>query len=175
MRRMARSAVGAGERGACAAAGAWVLYALLGLIALQGAATAAPRRAQTYPECTGACDLGIGDRTRWRRIDTEAGLPDMRVRELEEASDGTLWVATDRGVRWYDGFTFHAVEGPPPIAPSALAALRDGEVAAVFTDGLWRGGRKRWSRIDLARVTFPPAATTITHFTKIRATDAGDL
>lgn len=169
MPRMSRRTVASKWGPARGELGAWVGSAVL--VALSASLTGA----QTNPECTTACDLGVGDRSRWRRIDAEAGLPDLRVRELEEASDGTLWVATDRGLNWYDGFTFHAAKGPPKAAPSSLVALRDGELAAVFPEGLWRGSRADWARVPLEEAAFPTAPTGTVRLSKIRATDEGNL
>jgi PAS domain S-box-containing protein len=169
MRRMSRRSTALPTHRAETVRRAWVGSTVL--LALSASLT----EARASQECTRACDLGVGDRSRWRRIDADSGLPDLRVRELEEASDGTLWVATDRGVHWYDGFTFQAAEGLPKSAPSALVALRNGELATLFPDGLWRGSQAGWARVALEEVEFPTVPVGPVRSSRIRATDAGDL
>jgi len=172
MSRLSNAALGRPARGVldarfCRAVLVAVSVSLDGPVSFAGA--------QEAKQCTTACDLGIGDRSRWRRIDLEAALSDLRVREIEEASDGTLWVATDRGLNWYDGFTFHPADGPPQSAPSSLVVLRDSELAAVYPDGLWRGGRSGWTRVALEQATFPSAPVGKVRLSKVRATDGGNL
>jgi PAS domain S-box-containing protein len=176
MPRMSRRSLATPLDPARAALGAWVARAALVAVSVfLAGSTVSIAGAQAAKRCTTACDLGVGDRSRWRRIDVEAGLSDLRVRELEEASDGTLWVATDHGLNWYDGYTFHAADGPPKAAPSSLVALRDNELAAVFPDGLWRGGRAGWSRVELERIQFPNAPVGPVRVSKLRVTDGGEL
>ncbi|MEZ5988799.1 MAG: ATP-binding protein [Planctomycetota bacterium] len=46
---------------------------------------------------------------RWRSHGEDQGLPSAHVLRLAVDGGGTLWVGTDKGIAWYDGYRFHVV------------------------------------------------------------------
>ncbi|MBM3728786.1 MAG: hypothetical protein FJW40_25580 [Acidobacteria bacterium] len=86
------------------------------------------------------------DDWRWARFNVSSGLPSNRVLQLTESGDGTVWVGTDRGLAWYDGFFWRpvgAAQGVPAQETKQLGAARGGEVRAVIEGRLYRCGRTR--------------------------------
>lgn len=132
-------------RGAATCGRVWVASALL-TAGLAGAA----RQAETE------VDLGLRDPWRWRSFDADAGLLDLRIRELEEGFDGTLWVGTDLGLHWYDGFEFRPASGTPRATTLSMAPLADGRCLAQFVDGIYIGDRDGFVRLDLGELAPGP-------------------
>ncbi|MBI3766065.1 MAG: hypothetical protein HY277_06145, partial [Ignavibacteriales bacterium] len=93
---------------------------------------------------------------RWVHFTTESGLPSDHIYEIVETSDGTPWVATSKGLAWYDGFRWHAVPDSLGI-PIALDASMDGcltphgkdKVFANFYEGLYDVSQNSVQKIRL--------------------------
>jgi len=82
--------------------------------------------------------------SQWRNFTTADGLPGNIVYSLAEASDGTLWIGTNRGVAAYDGSEFRSYRTDRPI--------RDVYALAVAPDGaLWAGTRGAVLRLTPAK------------------------
>lgn len=47
---------------------------------------------------------------RWVRFSTESGLPANQVVALDEATDGTVWIATTSGIAWFDGLRWMLID-----------------------------------------------------------------
>lgn len=76
---------------------------------------------------------GLNVPAPWRRVlyTTDQGLPSNSVDDLIETADGIVWVSTDRGPAWFDGYSWHAVgQDDPGLSRSArsLTALSDGRI-----------------------------------------------
>ncbi len=46
---------------------------------------------------------------RWAHFTTKSGLPSNTIESIVEAADSTVWVVTNQGVAWYDGFHWNPV------------------------------------------------------------------
>ena len=114
-----------------------------------------PRRRLRFP-CLAAWTLALvpgvagaqGDpfheAWRWAHYTTEAGLPSDRVLALVEASDGTPWVHTIRGLAWYDDFRWVQVEHSQTLPFGTQSGLQpdlDGGVLLVGYGELFRANR----------------------------------
>ena len=73
---------------------------------------------------------------------------------IAETPAGTVWVATDAGLAWYDGFRWVPMgvrNGLPEQAPRSMEAdLADG-ILAVFEAGLYHGDRNGFRRMPVRR------------------------
>jgi signal transduction histidine kinase/streptogramin lyase len=123
-----------------------------------------------------AADLGAQSRfpdlsAEWRWVDfgPASGLPGGEVAELVEV-DTTVWVRTDHGVAFYDGFVWTVVgpdRGLPAAAPTSLAASPSGEIFVVAGGGIYRGGLQGFRAVRL-----PPPYDTV-HVVRV-VPDSGD-
>jgi PAS domain S-box-containing protein len=57
---------------------------------------------------------------RWVRFTTESGLPSDHITSLTETNDGTVWITTEGGIAWFDGYQWHQVHGLPQQRLSLL-------------------------------------------------------
>ena len=89
--------------------------------------------------------LVLMDAWRWRELGWDHGLQGTRVYHIEESVEGTLWVGTDAGLFWYDGFRFHLASGLPLVELISLAPLQGEKMAAFGPSGLAIGDRHGWS------------------------------
>jgi signal transduction histidine kinase/ligand-binding sensor domain-containing protein/ActR/RegA family two-component response regulator len=80
---------------------------------------------------------------RWTPFGPQHGLPSTRVRCLRLDSKGVLWVGTERGLRYFDGYTLQAIgsTGVDDAPISAITEKGDGELAVLAAEQLWLGGR----------------------------------
>ena len=90
---------------------------------------------------------------KWRWVDfgVETGVPPGAVEELAE-QDTIVWVRTEQGVAYYDGFSFvparvggHSIEGPA----TSLAVDSGGRVLIVVGGHLYEGGTHGFSPVPL--------------------------
>jgi PAS domain S-box-containing protein len=95
---------------------------------------------------------------RWGFYGRAEGVPPGSVSDIAETADGVVWVATDSGLAWFDGFIWHPVDrgrslpqGPAP----RLVPLADGGVLAVVQGRLYRGDTTAFVPVP---VLLPPAA-----------------
>lgn len=123
----------------------------------------------------GDFDLGLTDRWRWHDFDAASGIPDARVREVEEGTDGRLWIGTDNGLFHYDGFRFHPVDGPPRGVPTSLAPLPGGVMAAQWGGVLWIGDATGWRREDTSAEFAELALQPRRIVRQLRTSDSGQL
>jgi len=73
----------------------------------------------------------------FRHFTIDDGLPSNEVHSIREDSAGLLWLATDRGIMRYDGYTFREVRvtGAPPVYPW-LGIYKDQQSATLYFLGL---------------------------------------
>jgi PAS domain S-box-containing protein len=90
---------------------------------------------------------------RWARFSIADGLPDECINALAEHPDGTVWVGTDAGVAWFDGWLWH----PLPFAGEksvekvlSLTIDKSGTVWAVAGTSLYRGGTGGFEAVPLS-------------------------
>ncbi|MBW7935231.1 MAG: hypothetical protein H3C62_16815, partial [Gemmatimonadaceae bacterium] len=80
---------------------------------------------------------------RWVRSGVEEGLPATLVHVVSRAPNGTIWVGTERGPAWFDGYRWRRVHDAagkplPPSRTLALAATREGIVQFLLDGDLWQ-------------------------------------
>lgn len=96
-------------------------------------------------------ERSLNENWRWVQFTIESGLPSNQIISIEETKDGTVWVATTRGVAWYDGFRWNLVDsmmGLPIQQPRSLKIGNDGDVYLLLEDGqLFRGNKRGFKRI----------------------------
>ncbi|MHC5064465.1 MAG: ligand-binding sensor domain-containing protein, partial [Planctomycetota bacterium] len=89
---------------------------------------------------------------RWVEFGPESGIPSNRVFDLIETSESVPWVATDRGLAWYDGTIWH----PVPVdgwtgtwSSCDLEPDLSGGVLASDSKSLYRGDTGGLRKVDL--------------------------
>ena len=78
----------------------------------------------------------VTDGKTWRRYHTQHGLADNAIKAITQTDDGSVWVATDKGISRFDGhaWTTHAL--PPELAPVAKHGLKIGRDGAIWINRL---------------------------------------
>jgi len=107
---------------------------------------------------------------RWVDFGPESGLPEGNVRELVEAG-GAVWVRTDLGVAYYDGFVWTRVGsalGLPAGVPTSLAVAPGGDLVLVVDGTVYRGGLPGFAEVP---ISLPPPFDS---FAVTRALPDGD-
>lgn len=92
----------------------------------------------------------LGEPWRWALYTVEAGLPSNSIADLVETPGGELWVATGRGLAWYDQFRWRnmvAGEELPRESSFVIASDLDRELLVVTGGSLYRGGRRGFARM----------------------------
>ena len=86
---------------------------------------------------------------RWVALNAASGLPPGRVAAMETDGDGFVWVGTERGLAWFDGYQF-----APPVTGKVGAVTGEirrivrkgnGDIAIHAGESIWTGrsGRLR--------------------------------
>lgn len=76
---------------------------------------------------------------RWTHFTEADGLPDEEVTRIVQSGDGTVWVSSQQGVAWFDGYSWQAVPCPmighgvwaqiiQPLGPAEVGGVLDGQV-----------------------------------------------
>jgi len=144
---------------------------LLALIV--GLVTAAPTRAAAQLN-------GFRDSWRWAYFTTDDGLPSNAVNDVVRATDGRYWAATERGLAWFDGFMWHAMEGDrgaPQRPVTWIAPDRSGGVLAVIHNQLVWGDTAGFRGVPVRldrRALDPDAAAGVTEQTVQAAVAIGE-
>lgn len=87
---------------------------------------------------------------RWVHFTTESGLPSDNIYNVIETSDGTPWVATSRGVAWFDGYRWITVDTSlvlPVGRTNAFYALPDDRILLVCRGRAFIGGKTGFQSI----------------------------
>lgn len=82
---------------------------------------------------------------RWLRFSTENGLPSAELHSLCETPTGTVWIATESGLAWYNGFLwqqFDSSRGIPKVPVSTVFPLGRDSVVALVQGRLYAGTEK---------------------------------
>jgi signal transduction histidine kinase/ligand-binding sensor domain-containing protein len=115
-----------------------VLTALIGALCL----LQMPAQAQSY---------AFQDSWRWAHFTTEAGLPSDQVFCIAETPDRTIWAGTEKGLAWFDGYGWHALDslaGIPAEKVSVIEPYGRDSVFCVVQSALYLGGRTGLTRIN---------------------------
>ena len=93
------------------------------------------------------------DEWRWATLSGSSGLPAGRVVAIENDGDGTVWVGTDRGVAWFDGYQFLPPAGvtEPLTDIRRIVRMGAGDIAVQAGESIWTGRRGA-----LRRLVTPP-------------------
>lgn len=96
--------------------------------------------------------LESGQDWRWALFGPQAGLPSTQVRCLYLDRAGVLWVGTERGLRWFDGYALQrAGEGALDRASIGQVVQKpDGEMAVLAGGELWLGGKQGFHKAKFA-------------------------
>jgi signal transduction histidine kinase/ligand-binding sensor domain-containing protein/ActR/RegA family two-component response regulator len=88
------------------------------------------------------------DGQRFRGFNVAEGLPDPEVQAIHQTQDGTLWVATPRGLARLAGDRFEAVDISPGLGANAVNSDSSGRLYVGLSNGLlvlappWGGAAK---------------------------------
>ncbi|MFQ5551373.1 MAG: two-component regulator propeller domain-containing protein, partial [Gemmatimonadales bacterium] len=75
---------------------------------------------------------------RWAYFSAEDGVPSNSIICVLEAADGTVWVASETGFAWFDGYRWRPVNLPVPIRRITAVSLHPGDGVLAAIDGrLW--------------------------------------
>ena len=86
---------------------------------------------------------------RWMTLTGSSGVPDGRVIAMESDGDGVVWVGTDRGLAWYDGYQFLPPSSEQGSWPGGeirrIVRTDNGDIAIHSAGDIWvgRGGKLR--------------------------------
>lgn len=69
-----------------------------------------------------AMDFATAQTIRFQHLTVEDGLPSLSINDIQQAPDGHIWLATDKGIACYDGYTFRTFTRRDGL--TANAALR---------------------------------------------------
>ncbi|MFA6470041.1 MAG: two-component regulator propeller domain-containing protein, partial [Bacteroidota bacterium] len=116
---------------------------------------------------------------RWTSFTTKTGLPSDIIENITESDDGTPWVVTPKGIAWYDGFRWHAIDsahGLPEIQANKIFKGRNGEIFVLTNRTLYSGGKEGFDHVFAPVDTLEGKITTAALFdstTLIIATSNG--
>ncbi|MFT5367860.1 MAG: signal transduction histidine kinase/DNA-binding response OmpR family regulator [Candidatus Latescibacterota bacterium] len=74
----------------------------------------------------------VTDGQNWTRYHSQHGLSDNAVQAITQTDDGSVWVATDKGISRFDGHTWTTHALPPELAPVAKHGLKIGRDGAIW-------------------------------------------
>jgi PAS domain S-box-containing protein len=127
--------------------GSLLIFILIGAVGFRGDASATEVRNEPCH-----CFFQWHDEWRWSHFGMDDGLPSSLISSLVESPDGTVWVGTDSGAAYFDGFGFVLLgisDGIPDVKIQSLAIDDSGDVYMVAGDRAYRGGRDGFVEISL--------------------------
>lgn len=155
-------------------------FALLAALVIGAAAAvaAAPPSPAVRPTDRSP-DVTAANHRAWGSVSIVDGLPSDAVNAICQATDGSVWFATDRGLAVQDGRGMRLVGlgTAEAIRVSALASLEDGRILAATDDGLFVIDRESAFR-RISGTTSPfcaVAASTAESDFIVSATEDGQL
>ena len=96
---------------------------------------------------------------RWITLNASSGLPPGRVSAMESDGDDVVWVGTDQGLAWFDGYQFlrpqTGSEGEVNGEIKQIVRKGNGEIAILAGDAIWTGRNGNLRRLAVAA---PPSA-----------------
>jgi len=72
------------------------------------------------------------DGIQWTRYSVQNGLSDNTIKAIQGTDDGSIWVATNKGISRFDGHTWTTHALPPELAPIDKQGLRVGRDGAIW-------------------------------------------
>ena len=82
---------------------------------------------------------------RWASYTVASGLPSNQVLCIAEAPSGTIWAGTQKGLAWFDNYSWHAIDasaGIPTEPISLIEPLSADSILVVTEGGLYAGTSK---------------------------------
>ncbi|WP_210330275.1 hybrid sensor histidine kinase/response regulator [Aliikangiella sp. G2MR2-5] len=84
---------------------------------------------------------------RFKRLGTERGLPQNSITTLFKSKDGRLWLGTQNGLAWYDGYKFHVFSktqgDPDSISDNFIWSITEDKYGKLWI-GTRNGGLNRY-------------------------------
>lgn len=111
------------------------------------AALFAPLLALALTGVSAAAQSSPVDEWRWVRFGVAEGLPSPVIDAIGRAKDGTIWVSTEQGPAWYDGYRWqlvadsagHLLQGG---RSGPIIVAEDGAVLIRYGPDIWRVARR---------------------------------
>ena len=72
------------------------------------------------------------DGLKWARFNVQNGLSDNTIKAIQGTPDGSIWVATNKGISRFDGHTWTTHALPSELAPIDKQGLRIGRDGAIW-------------------------------------------
>ena len=95
----------------------------------------------------------------------EDGLPNNIVQAVVQTSDGYLWVGTRKGLAWFDGEQFHAVDLTPESSQPSVSCLLAGTDGSLWVGtegaGVYRLDKGKPERVEFISTNAPPEVQEI--------------
>ena len=104
------------------------------------------------------------DAWRWVQYNTGSGLQSNRVFDLVETPDGTVWVSTQSGVAWFDGFDWTPADessGLPPTRTVRMVAGGSDRILIVSAGTIFAATRNGTERVSFAPEGTPLAVNSV--------------
>ncbi len=91
-----------------------------------------------------AQSFSFEDSWRWAHFTTESGLPSDQVFCIAETPDSTIWAGTQKGVAWFDGYSWNSVDstsGIPAAQISVIEPYRKDSIFCIIGGVAYLGGK----------------------------------
>lgn len=78
---------------------------------------------------------------RWHEFSQTRGLPSNRILQLSESNSGTMYVLTDKGIAWYNGYYWHKVHTNTNFNYSNIGNLQndlDSGLTFIYENTIYR-------------------------------------
>ncbi len=94
----------------------------------------------------------LNESWRWVQFTTDDGLPSNRVLNMTETKNGTVWVATEFGAAWYNGFYWQRIsekDGLPERRPLSIIPDENDSVYILVSGHIYYGGQNGFRKIPI--------------------------
>jgi PAS domain S-box-containing protein len=91
------------------------------------------------------------DSWRWTTYQAGTGLESVRVFDVVETKDGTVWALTQSGIAWSEGYDWNMIgaqQEMPATRAWAITAVSDSEIVATFSGEIFLFGRATRKRLS---------------------------
>lgn len=93
---------------------------------------------------------GLHDIWKWSHFTVYEGLPSDKIVSVVETTDSTVWVLTENGIAWFDGYRWHrmgAEHGLPEGTPQKISTGNHGKLLAIWEGKLYIGDQRRFQKM----------------------------